>query len=63
MNKRETATEMGGLREQRRQECRSRRKLEGKSTRQKRMEKDSSEGDRVAIGTPSPLKMDLLNSQ
>ena len=43
--KRETATEMGGLREKRREECRSRRKLEGKSARQKRMEENCSKGD------------------
>ena len=42
--KRKTATEMGGLREQRRRECRSRRKLEGKSTRQKITGGNSSEG-------------------
>ena len=43
--KREIATEMGGLREKRRQECRSRRKLDGKRARRKRMEENSSEGD------------------
>ena len=44
-----------GLRAKIHQECRNRRKLEGKSTRQKRMETSSSEGDWETVATPSPL--------
>ena len=36
------AVEMGGVRDKRRQESRNRRKLEGKSARQKRMEDNGS---------------------
>ena len=56
--KRKTAIEMGGLREKRRQECRSQEWKEtgGEKRRQKEMEKNISEGDWWTVAIPSPLK-------
>ena len=51
-----TALEMGGPREKRRRECRNRRKLEGKSARQKIRRKNISDGDYKTVATPSPPK-------